>query len=109
MNTEFCMVLCSCPDSAIAEEIARQVTDLKLVAVANIVPHLTSIYPWQGKMVKGCEAMLIMKTHLSKLEALEKAILSVHPYEFPEFIAFPIIYGNLKYLDWVGEVVKEKG
>lgn len=107
MNTEYCIVLCSCPDSTTAEDIARQITDLKLVACTNIVPHLTSIYPWQGKMIKGCESMMIMKTHLNKLEALEKMILSLHPYEFPEFIAIPIIYGHTKYLDWVEEVVNK--
>jgi len=108
MNTDYCIVLCTCPDSATAEIIARQIADLKLVACTNIIPHLTSIYPWQGKMVQGCEALLIMKTHQSKLEELEKSIVSVHPYEFPEFIALPIIYGNAPYLQWVNKVVFNK-
>ena len=108
MNTDYCIVLCTCPDYATAEKIARQLADLKLVACTNIISHLTSIYPWKGKLVQGCETLMVMKTNKKQLADLEKAIVAVHPYEFPEFIALPIIYGNSQYLQWVDQVVLEK-
>ena len=106
MNTPYCIVFCTCPDHASAEQMAQQLTALSLVACTNIIPHLTSIYFWEGKVTQGNEVMMVMKTHQDKLVDLEKAILEVHPYEFPEFIAIPIIYGNAKYLNWVQSVVK---
>lgn len=107
MKTDYCVVFCTCPDALMAEKFANQLAELKLVACTNIVSHLTSVYPWQGSLVKGCEALMIMKTHTDKLPDLEKAIVSLHPYEFPEFIALPIIYGNAHYLQWVDESVMQ--
>jgi len=49
-----------------------------------------------------------MKTRQEKLVDLEKAIVKIHPYKFPEFIAFPIIYGNKQYLEWIDEVVMQE-
>lgn len=106
MKTDYCVVYCTCPDSAQAEKIAHRLAELKLVACTNIVPHLTSIYPWEGKLIRGCEAFMIMKTHQNKLPDLEKAILELHPYTVPEIIALPIIYANKKYLDWINKEVE---
>ena len=104
MNTSFCVVYCTCPDQATAESMARQLTESRLVACTNIVPHLTSIYFWEGKVTEGTEVLMIMKTTQDKLDALEEAILAVHPYDFPEFIVLPIIRGNKDYLNWVKSV-----
>lgn len=105
MNTDYCVVYCTTPDSAIAEQIAKNLIELSLAACINIVPHLTSIYPWEGKIVKGCESLMMIKTHKNKLPDLEKAVLEAHPYDFPEFIVMPIIHGNTQYLQWVGKIV----
>ncbi len=106
MSTEYCVVFCTCPDAAVAERIANALTQEKLVACTNIVPHLTSIYFWESKVTTGQEVLMIMKTRQEKLVDLEKAIIALHPYKFPEFIAMPILYGNSQYLQWVDEVVK---
>ncbi len=105
MDISYCIVLCTCPNQEIAQSIANNITDSRLVACTNIVPHLTSIYFWDGKVKQGNEVLLMMKTRKEKLSDLEKAILAMHPYEFPEFIALPIMYGNRDYLQWVDEVV----
>lgn len=105
MNLSYCVVLCTCPDQITAESIAQQLTADKLVACTNIIPHLTSIYFWQGKVKEGTEVLMVMKTRQEKLSDLEKALVKMHPYDFPEFIALPIIYGNASYLQWIDEVV----
>ncbi len=106
MSTEYCVVFCTCPNAEVAQNIANQLTAQKLVACTNIVPGLTSIYFWESKVTEGKEVLMIMKTRQEKLADLEKAIIDLHPYDFPEFIAIPILYGNSKYLNWVDEVVK---
>jgi len=53
MTTAYCMVFCTCPDATTAENIARQLTESRLVACTNIVPHLTSIYFWEKKGNRG--------------------------------------------------------
>lgn len=105
MTLPYCVVYCTCPDSVTAEKIAHHLTESGLVACTNIIPHLTSIYFWDNAVKTGSEVLMMMKTHTNKLPDLEKAIVKHHPYEFPEFIALPIIYGNQKYLEWIDEVV----
>ncbi len=98
--------MCTCPDAATAEGIARRLVESRLVACVNVVPHLTSIYFWQGKVTDGQEVLMMIKTAQNKLADVERTVLTMHPYEFPEFIAFPIIYGNQKYLAWIDEVTQ---
>jgi periplasmic divalent cation tolerance protein len=37
---------------------------------------------------------------------LEKLVIAEHPYDTPEFIAFPLTSGNSKYLSWLQASVK---
>lgn len=105
MNTDYCIIYCTCPNQESAENLSALLLEKRLVACINVVPNLTSHYIWQGKITKGEELLLVMKTRTSKLTQVEAAVLAAHPYEFPEFIAMPIIHGNQQYLDWVSEVV----
>ena len=107
-TTPYCVVYCTCPNAEVAQDIAKRITHDKLAACTNIVPHLTSIYFWKGNIKTGTEVLMMIKTRQEKLPELEQAILALHPYEFPEFIALPIIGGNKQYLDWVDDVVLGK-
>jgi periplasmic divalent cation tolerance protein len=78
----------------------------RLIACANLIPKLESHYWWQGKIETGAEVLLLLKTTTPKLNALEKLILSEHPYDMPEFIVMPINRGNKRYLDWLAQSVQ---
>jgi len=108
MNTNYCVVYCTAPDSATAERLAQQIVQLKLAACVNIIPHMTSFFSWQGEMVKSCESLLMIKTHTTKLDDLERHIKAEHPYDVAEFVALPIMYGSESYLNWVNEVQQLK-
>ncbi|WP_434113720.1 divalent-cation tolerance protein CutA [Methylocaldum sp. GT1TLB] len=101
MSTQYCLVLCTCPDANTAETLARAAVAERLVACANIVPGLTSVYPWEGKIETAQEHLLLMKTETASLEALEVFVREKHPYELPEFIAVSILHGSTAYLDWI--------
>lgn len=105
MNTDYCVVYCTCPEEETAEQLSQLLLEKRLVACINILPNVTSHYIWKSNLQTGSEVLMVMKTTQSNLQKLEKTILAVHPYEFPEFIAMPIIYGNRDYLNWVDEVV----
>lgn len=105
MNQEYCIAYCTCPDAETAEKIAYALLEARVAACINCIPNLKSFYVWKGHIEKGEEVLMKIKTTRSKLPALEAAILQLHPYEFPEFIATPVIYGNESYLGWLTEVV----
>jgi periplasmic divalent cation tolerance protein len=105
MDTAYCIVLCTCPNQATAVQLAQELTTAGLVACTNIIPDITSIYSWEGKLMEGSETIMVMKTRKDKLTDLEEAILAVHPYQTPEFLVTPINYGNRKYLHWMDSVL----
>ena len=54
------------------------------------------------------EALLVVKTRLDKLNELISCVKSIHPYQVPEIIAIPIIYGLESYLKWIDETVSRR-
>lgn len=99
---ELVVALVTCPEEATAERIARVAVDEGLAACVNIIPSLTSIYQWQGKVESAKESLLLMKTSEDKIPMLEKKILTLHPYDTPEFIVLPIMHAEKRYGEWLG-------
>lgn len=95
------IILCTCPDPAIAERIAETLVDERLAACVNIAPGLTSIYRWEGRMQRDAELLLLIKTRQAVYSLLEARIRELHPYQIPEIIALPIQTGLAAYLDWI--------
>ena len=94
-------VLVTCPNTKVGEKIGRTLVDERLAACVNILPGLTSIYRWQGKVCRDAEILLLIKTHRTRLPALNRRVKSLHPYSVPEIIALPILGGSAPYLSWV--------
>ena len=95
------LVLCTCPDRETAEEIAAKLVDAGLAACVNVLPGITSIYRWQGKIERSQEALLLIKTSRSRLDELQQVLLALHPYDVPEVIALGVEQGHQPYLEWV--------
>jgi periplasmic divalent cation tolerance protein len=47
-----------------------------------------------------------MKATRRAFPRLQNAILEAHSYDVPEIIALPIVDGEAKYLEWIGQNVK---
>ena len=99
--TQFALVLVTTPDLKAARALAKMALHAKLIACANLVPQVESLYWWQGKIESGAEVLLILKTKKNHLAALEKLILAQHPYDTPEFLVLPVSAGSTKYLAWL--------
>lgn len=97
------IILCTCPDQTIAERIAETVVGERLAACVNIVPGLTSIYRWEGRIQHDAEWLLLIKTRQAVYSRLEARIRALHPYQVPEIIALPIQTGSAAYLDWIAD------
>ncbi len=66
-----------------AESLAELAVNEQLAACVNIIPSMTSIYQWQGKLEKNQEVILLFKTSQEKMEALKTWLIKHHPYEVP--------------------------
>jgi periplasmic divalent cation tolerance protein len=108
MSTEYCLVLCTCPDAKTASHLAEVLVTEGRAGCVSIVPGLTSVYPWEGRIEKSQEHLLLIKTEIEAFGALETLLKTQHPYELPEIIAVPIVRGSVDYLEWISAWLHRK-
>jgi len=89
-----------------AQRIASMLLNQKKAACINIVPKVSSLFWWQGKLNSAQESLLMVKTKTSLLNEIVTLVKEIHSYDIPETIALPIVGGNQDYLDWIGKEVK---
>ena len=103
--SRYAIVLLTAPDLKTARRLAKAALSARVAACVNLIPAIESHYWWQGKLERGIEVLLVLKTTRPRLGALEKLIVSRHPYDTPEFVVLPLAGGNKRYLDWLGASV----
>ena len=81
--------------------MAHQLVVEKLIACANIIPQMESIYEWKGKVESSNECVLILKTSDKKSHGVVKRVEELHEYEVPCIIALPIEIGSRSFVHWV--------
>jgi periplasmic divalent cation tolerance protein len=100
-SANFRIALVTAPDLKTARRLAGAALKARLIACANLIPKIESHYWWQGKIERGAEVLLILKTTKASLAKLEKLILLEHPYDTPEFLVLSLQGGNSRYLRWL--------
>src|SRR3989338_6640885 len=97
------VILVTAKDEDQAKRIAEKLVEEKLVACANIVPGIQSIFRWKGKVDSAKEVLLVLKSRRRHFPSIVKAVKALHSYDVPEVIALPIVEGNKDYLNWLTE------
>jgi periplasmic divalent cation tolerance protein len=96
----FVMFYITNPSRATARKIATHLLKKRLIACANVLPIVDSMYRWKGKIVRTKEWALIAKTSSTKARAVEKEVLKVHPYDVPCIVRF-IASANADFERWI--------
>ncbi len=105
--SNFFISFCTTPDTGTSERLAGLLVESGLAACVNIIPGMTSVYEWQGKIEKEQECLLIIKSTEEKYKQIEDMIIENHPYDLPEVISVKIEKGYDQYLKWIEQTVKE--
>lgn len=90
------------------ERLARLLVEAELAACVQVLPQITSVYRWQGKVEQTGETLLLIKTTRAAYAELEAAIKQNHSYQTPEIVALPIEVGSAEYLNWLKVSVKSQ-
>ncbi|MBO3769185.1 MAG: divalent-cation tolerance protein CutA [Candidatus Brockarchaeota archaeon] len=90
-----------------ALKIARILLEKRLAACFQIIGPMKSLYWWKGRIEEAEEWLCLIKSRDDVYEELEKTIKENHPYEIPEIIAIPIVYGSRSYLEWIDMELKD--
>lgn len=99
MKAAFCYVTCPSREEALA--IARQLLAERLIACANLLPGMVSIYRWEGAVQEDDEVVLILKTRAELTEQVAERVRALHSYTCPCVAVLPVTGGNPAYLDWL--------
>lgn len=100
------VILVTAPSIDEARKIGNALVEERLIACANIIPQVESIFYWQDKVCNEKEALMVIKTRKKLIEKIIKRVKALHSYTVPEVIALPIIKGSKDYIKWVKEVTK---
>lgn len=103
MNHEYVIVLTTLPADADAQEFAVALVEERLVACANVLPAMQSVYRWDGRVEQDTERQVVLKTSRERVVLLWERVRDLHPYDVPEFVVLPVIDGNDAYLRWIAE------
>lgn len=95
------VVLATVPDAGVGRRLARALLGERLIACANLVPGVTSLYRWEGEVREEEEGLLVMKTRSELVPRLVARIAELHPYELPEVLALRVDDGLPAYCRWV--------
>ena len=88
-----------------AEKIGHVLVEEQLVACANIIPHVQSIYRWQGAIENAQEVVLIVKTVAGMFDAVAERVKVLHSATTPCIVALPIVDGTPDFLAWIKDNV----
>jgi periplasmic divalent cation tolerance protein len=89
------------PDISSARAVANMLLENNLVACANILGEIKSLYKWEGKVVEESETVMLLKLDSKLLDQVRDRILHNHPYEIPCLLELPINSWNSRYTQWV--------
>ncbi|MGZ8409248.1 MAG: divalent-cation tolerance protein CutA [Hyphomicrobium sp.] len=84
-----------------AHRIGNAVVAERLAACANLLPGVTSMFWWEGRVQEASEVTIILKTRNDLVERLTDRVRELHPYECPCIVALPITGGNGTFIDWI--------
>ena len=89
------------PTTVEAEAAGRALVERRLAACVNILPGMISHYRWEGKIERGEETVMIIKTRASLADAVSDAVKDLHSYDTPAILVMSLESVEKSYLGWL--------
>jgi periplasmic divalent cation tolerance protein len=89
------------PSLVEAEQAGRALVERRLCACVNILPGMISHYWWEGKIDRGEEVVMFIKTRASLAEAVGRAVKEMHSYTTPAILVLPLETVDPAYHAWI--------
>jgi periplasmic divalent cation tolerance protein len=100
------LIWCPFPDAATAAATAKTLLDERLVACANILPTMLSLFEWNGDRGEATEAGTLFKTDAALLDRAIARLGEEHPYEEPAIVAWRCDAASPGTIGWLGELTR---
>ena len=89
------------PSIVEAEQAGRALVERRLCACVNILPGMISHYRWEGKIERGEETVMIIKTRASLAGDVSAAVKQMHSYTTPAILVLPVDHVDPDYNAWI--------
>jgi periplasmic divalent cation tolerance protein len=100
------LIWCPLPDADSARKLINTLLDERLVACANILPGMQSLFVWNGERGEAMETGVLLKTDTALLDRAVERITALHPYEQPAVIGWRCDSANAGTLAWLGALAR---
>jgi len=100
------LIWCPFPDEDSAARAATQLLDEKLIACANILGPMRSLYEWNGARGDARESAALFKTDAALLDAAVARIAALHPYDAPAVLGWRCDAAAPTTAEWLAALVR---
>lgn len=101
------VLLVHCPNEQAAKDIGRAIMERRMAASLSILPRTSTMYYWKGDIQDATEILMLVMTRTSNVLKLTEYVRSVHPYEVPEILSFPVEGGSQAYMKWMDSAMPD--
>lgn len=91
------------PDAQTARAIAGTLLDEGLVACANILGPVESVFQWNGEIETATESAVLFKTTQDVMDRAIERLGALHPYETPAIVATICDAAHPGTLEWLAQ------
>ncbi|MGB3470636.1 MAG: divalent-cation tolerance protein CutA [Erythrobacter sp.] len=89
------------PDAETARAIAGTLLDEKLIACANILGPVESVFVWEGRTQSAQEVAVLFKTTQECLDLAVSRLGALHPYKTPAIVGTACEAAHPDTLGWL--------
>lgn len=97
------LIWCPFPDRESARVVAGRLLGEKLIACANIVGDIESVFEWEGKRTSDHEVGVLFKTLGCQSDEVIRRLGVLHPYDTPAIVGWPCAMAHPATLAWLQE------
>lgn len=102
MKPKICFVYTTWPSQRAANEAAKKLLEERLIACANIIGPIASLYRWRNKVEHAKEIVVIFKTRERLYSRVQKRVQQLHSYECPCVVKIETPKAINKFAKWIG-------
>lgn len=96
---------CPFPDPASAASASSTLLDEGLIACANMVPNMESLFVWNGERSESAETGVLLKTDGALLDRMIERLGELHPYDEPAILGWHCDTALPATAAWLGALV----
>ncbi len=106
MTSQLSLLYTTFPHEEEALKVTKELLERRLIACANILGPIKSLYFWEGKLEESQEVAALFKTTSDKAQELIHVLQELHSYDTPAILEIPVGKGALPFCEWAHKEVR---